>query len=491
MPHYTEDLSRNWLLIPLLLLYLPYLGGVGFIGPDEPRYASIGRAMAVSGDWVTPRLDGQPWFEKPPLLYWTIAVGHELRLPDEWAARLPIALASIAFLIFFYGVIEREFSARAALAATTILATSAGWLTYSFAALTDLLMSATLGAAMLLALFDTAFDARRKLSGYRGALGSPAGYVVGALLGASMLAKGFVPLVLFAPVFLVARGKRLTSIAGCIVVAAPWYVLCSIRNGSAFWMDFFWKHHVERFLSSSLQHVQPFWYYIPVLLAGLFPWTPLAGLLLLRKTYDDVRVRFLTLWLLYALVFFSAAQNKLPGYILPLMPALAILLAVSIDRCPESPFGVQWVLGASGLMLMIFPAISAALPDALLSGLSKAHLVFAHALPFVVIAAAAWVLAWRNYRTAALVTVAMSVAVGIAYLKIAIFPVLDQRVSVRAFVTAHTAEVSSSCLERVPRSWEYGLAYYAGHALPPCSGTATEARPRVTVRDSQLVVVDQ
>ena len=77
-----------------------------------------------------------------------------------------------------------------------------------------------------------------------------------------------------------------------------------------FWNDFFWRHHVERFLSPSLQHVQPFWYYIPVLLAGLFPWTPLALLLFSPKTYDDARIRFLTFWLLYALAFFSAAQNK-------------------------------------------------------------------------------------------------------------------------------------------------------------------------------------
>lgn len=448
--------------------------------------------MAISGDWVTPRLDGQPWFEKPPLLYWAIAAGHGLRLPDEWAARLPIALASIGFLIFFYRTVLREFSARTALTATAILSTSAGWLTYSFAALTDLLMSATLGAAMLLALFDTGFDAgfdtRSGRPAHGRVLGSPAGYLVGALLGVSILAKGFVPLVLFAPVFLVARGKRLTAIAGCIVVAAPWYVMCWIRNGSAFWTDFFWKHHVERFLSSSLQHVQPFWYYVPVLLAGLFPWTPLAGLLLLRKTYDDTRVRFLTVWLLYALVFFSAARNKLPGYVLPLMPALAILLAVAIDKCPSSPFGSQWVLAASGLMLMIFPTISAALPDALLSGLSKAHVVFAPALPYVVIAAAAWVLAWRNRRTAAILTVAMSVAAGIVYLKVTTFPILDQRVSVRAFVREHAAEVSSSCLQGVKRPWEYGLNYYAGHALPPCSGTQPESRPRVTVRDAQLVV---
>ncbi len=177
MPHYTGDLSRSWLIVPLLILYLLDLGGVGFLGPDEPRYASIGREMARSHDFVTPRLGGEAWFEKPPLLYWMIALGRMAHLPDEWAARLPVTLASIAFLVFFFGIVMREFTPRAAIAATTILATSAGWLAYSFVAVTDLPMSAALAAAMLIAMLDT----RREQ-----------GYVAGALLGLAVLAKGFV-----------------------------------------------------------------------------------------------------------------------------------------------------------------------------------------------------------------------------------------------------------------------------------------------------------
>src|SRR5579871_5855026 len=124
-------------------------------------------------------------------------------------------------------------------------------------------MTAALAAAMMITLFDTRRDQ---------------GYVAGVLLGFAILAKGFVPVVLFAPLLLIARRKRLTTIAGTILIAAPWYLLCYWRNGSVFWQEFFWKHHVQRFLTPLLEHVQPFWYYIPVILAGLFPWTPLAGL---------------------------------------------------------------------------------------------------------------------------------------------------------------------------------------------------------------------
>jgi 4-amino-4-deoxy-L-arabinose transferase-like glycosyltransferase len=284
-------LSRSWLIVPLLILYLLDLGGVGFISTDEPRYASIGREMARSGDWVTPRLDGSAWFEKPPLLYWMIATGHVVRLPGEWAARLPVAVLSLAFLLLFFYIVAREFTTKTAIAAVTILSTTAGWLAYSFGALTDLPMSALLGAAMLVTLFEN-----KKWSGF----------AAGALLGLAVLAKAFVPLVLFAPVFLIARGKRAAIAVGLIAVALPWHLLCFLRNGQAFWDEYFWRQQFSRFFTTERQHFQPWWFYIPVLLAGLFPWSPLAALLALRSTYEDVRMRYVGGWLLYGLFFFSA-----------------------------------------------------------------------------------------------------------------------------------------------------------------------------------------
>jgi 4-amino-4-deoxy-L-arabinose transferase-like glycosyltransferase len=460
-------LSRSWLIVPLLILYLFDLGGVGFLGPDEPRYASIGREMARSHDFITPRLDGQAWFEKPPLLYWTTALARLVRLPDEWAARLPMALVSLAFLVFFFNILAREFSPRIGIGATTILATSAGWLVYSFVAVPDLVMSATFAAAMLIAAFDTRRDR---------------GYIAGALLGLSILAKGFVPLVLFAPMFLVARGKRLTMLAGCITVAAPWYVLCTLRNGPVFWRDFFWKHQVQRFLSPELQHVQPFWFYLPVILAGLFPWTPLAGLLVRRKTYDDVRVRFLIALAVFALVFFSASKNKLPGYLLPIFPALAIVLAIGIDKAGTQ---ARWWLGASTMMLVGLPVIVAALPDALLFGVRKAPLEFSPGLIFVIPAAAAWWLAWREKPNLAILTAGMAVLFGIAYIKGGVFPPLDDRVSVRGFWRAHPV---SACIDPgVRREWEYGLNYYAGRKLQLCENGEI---PRIEVMDNRLTLTE-
>ena len=154
--------------------------------------------------------------------------------------------------------------------------------------------------------------------------------LAGVLLGLSILGKGFVPVVLIAPLLLVARGKRMVILASAAIVAAPWFILCwLLRRGLL--GRFFWRQHVERFLAPSLEHVQPFWYYIPVLLAGLFPWTPLAALLAQRRLYSDRRVLLLAAWVLCGLIFFSVARNKLPGYLLPLFPAVAIVLADALD----------------------------------------------------------------------------------------------------------------------------------------------------------------
>jgi len=455
-------LSRSWLIVPLLLLYVLYLGGVGFLGPDEPRYASIGREMTATGDWITPRLNSQPWFEKPPLTYWLTALGNLAHLPDEWAARLPEALISVAFLIFFYVTLAKEFTPRLALAATSILATSAGWMAYSFAALTDLPMSAALGAAILIAVFDE----RRAL-------------LAGAFLGVAVLGKGFVPVVLFAPVLLITR-KRFHILAAAVIVASPWFVACWLRNGPAFWDDFFWKQHVARFLTPSLEHVQPVWYYIPVLLAGLFPWTPLAALLTNRHLYTDRRLLLLAAWLLYGLLFFSIARNKLPGYLLPLLPGFAVLVAAAWESTRHKIF---W-LTASALLLIALPTVTAILPDALLSGLSRTHIAFAPiGLLFLVPAAIVWMLAKKP--EAALLTVSVAAALGVVYLKYTTFPALDTIVSVRAFWRTNQSAIPTACIDNVNRAQQYGLNYYAARELPTCTDAPGT---RVTTQARRLVL---
>jgi 4-amino-4-deoxy-L-arabinose transferase-like glycosyltransferase len=469
------EMPRNiprllWLVVPMAyLLYLYDLGAAGLIGPDEPRYASIGRAMAASGDWITPRLWGQPWFEKPALLYWMTGAAFRLGLGPDLAPRLPVALLSLGFLAFYWWILNREFGCRAAWISTLVLGTSAWWIGMSEAGVTDLPLAATFSAAMLLALPWVAKRDGRFL---------PA---ASALLGLAVLAKGLLPLVLAAPLLWWARPAprwrlpdllRPRVVAPFLVVALPWYLLCYLRNGSAFLLDFFSKHQFGRFSSGALMHVQPWWFYLPVLLAALLPWSPLLPLLGHWAAYRDPRRLFLLLLVLFGLIFFSAATNKLPGYLLPLLPAAAALVGIALDEAADAR---RW-LAACALLLAAFPVAAQVLPAALAGGLSHAPLPAFHwtwLLPLAV-AALAWALEGRGRRVAAVASLAIGVTAGTVYLKYTVAPQLDRRASARALWQEVAGHVDQVCSGEIGRDWRYGLNYYSVTPIPDCS---TKPRP--------------
>ncbi|HTC35970.1 MAG TPA: glycosyltransferase family 39 protein [Bryobacteraceae bacterium] len=439
-------------IVAIFFLYFFGLTRTGLIGPDEARYAAIGRAMAATGDWITPRLWGQPWFEKPALLYWMTAAGFKLGLGTDLAPRLPVALASVAFLIYFFIVLRREFGDRAAWFAAAILATSAGWLVYSHVAITDLPMSAAFAAAML-----TIFTANVRAS-----------LVAGLLLGLAILAKGLVPLVLFIPAlwFLRHRIRDLVILfSAALIVAAPWYALATLRNGTPFLEDFFWKHHFGRFLSTTLQHGQPIWFYIPILLAGIFPWIPLLALLFNRQLYRDRRTQFLLAWFAWGFVFFSASRNKLPGYLLPLLPPLAALAGIATAEARARSPKLMALLAASAALLCFIPALSNALPQALAAGFSRTpfHLATIWIVPALLIAILAAVLEKTDHRDCAVAAVAVLTVVSVVTIVWRIYPRIDYQLSGRS---SHAESIT--CLPPMNRSQRYSIQYYAGRNLPDC-----------------------
>jgi 4-amino-4-deoxy-L-arabinose transferase-like glycosyltransferase len=461
-----------WLaLVPALyFLFFFNLSGVGLIGPDEPRYAAIGREMARSGDWVTPRLWGQAWFEKPPLLYWMTGLACRAGLGEEMAPRLPVALLSVAFLWFYWRRLEREFGRRAALFATAVLATSAAWLAFSHVAVTDLPMAAAFSAAMLAGLPWIARGDRRSLA------------LAGALLGAAVLAKGLVPLVLALPLVWAGRRQwrdllRPVPILAFVAVAAPWYLLVSLRHGSSFLGDFFLKQHLARFFTGELQHQQPFWFYIPVLAAGLFPWTPLLALLSRKQLSQDARLRFLLVWVAFGLLFFSASTNKLPGYLLPLIPAACALMGVALAEAKTA----KWALAASAALLVLVPVVAGILPEALLRGLSRAQaagLPWQALLAVAAVAAVAWAAERAGRRLVAVGAIAAAMLAGVLWMEATTFPVLDRTVSARGVWSQVAGRASEVCVGQVSRSWRYNLNYYSGSPLPECG----EARRAIQIQ---------
>jgi 4-amino-4-deoxy-L-arabinose transferase-like glycosyltransferase len=449
--------AKHLLAAPIVFLLFFYgLTTAGLLGPDEPRYASIGREMALSGDWITPRLWGEAWFEKPPLLYWMTALGFKAGLNDDLAPRLPVALLSAAFILLFFHQVRREFGERAALYSAGILATSGGWLAYSHVAVMDIPLATTFSAAVLLSLRWVRSGGRRGL------------VLAGILLGFAMLAKGLVPLVLIAPLLWVA-GRRWPNLfllaAAAIAVALPWYLLCYLQNGDVFINEFIWKHHISRFASPDLQHVQPWWYYIPVLLGLMFPWT--ATIALLPHHADDARRKLLLLTVVFGFVFFSAATNKLPGYLLPLLPLVAALAGV---RLAEIGNPRPYIL-ASAALLLLLPFVAGTLPPALARGLTSVPVAAEDwwaVAPAVAALIATILFLNRGKRTFAMATTVIAATFGVTYLKVRMFPALDQVVSARPQWLLIRDAPDEYCAGDLHRNHRYGLNYYTRTPLPTC-----------------------
>lgn len=450
------------LLLALPLAYFLYFFGLtraGLLGPDEPRYAAISREMAQSGDWVTPRLWGEAWFEKPAFLYWIEGAAFRAGLNEDLAPRLPVALASVAFLIFFYWVLRREFGDPAAGFSTAILATSAGWLGLSHIGVTDLPMSAAFSASMLLSLTWLERGERRWLP------------LAAALLGIAVLAKGLVPLVLAVPLVWMGRRRLLdwlrpTVVTAFAVVALPWYVVCFARNGWAFVEKFFWQHQVERFTTTALAHGQPFWFFVPVMVAALFPWIPALALLGERALYSDSRRKFLLLWAVFGFIFFSAAQNKLPSYVLPVVPPLAVLMGIALADRKRA----RWLLVATAALLVFLGPIAAMLPEALAAGISRSTppaFQWMWLLPALA-CAAVWLLDATVNRGAAVAFLVAAIAAGAVAIELRAFPEVDRVASARPLWNAVAPIRERVCIAQLHRSLRYGLNYYSVTALPDC-----------------------
>jgi 4-amino-4-deoxy-L-arabinose transferase-like glycosyltransferase len=298
-----------------------------------------------------------------------------------------------------------------------------------------------------------------------------------ALLGLAVLAKGLVPLVLALPVVWAGRRRlrdllRPAPIAAFLVVTAPWYVAVTMRHGSRFFDEFFLRHHFERFATESLRHVQPFWFYVPVSIAALFPWSPLIALLFRRTLYKDPRARFLLVWVVFGFVFFSAASNKLPGYLLPLLPATAALAGLSLSQLQKPR-----LLVFCALLLSLVPVVAAILPGALMRGITRAGTsavwwpAFA---PFAALAALVWLFVRRGRRDRAVLAIVAATAAAVVWLEARTYPVLDRAVSARVVWREVAARRRDVCVAGVNRGWRYNLNYYSVTPLPGCD---TDPRP--------------
>ncbi len=334
-----------WFLFAVFtVLWFGTLDHRALIKPDEGRYAEIAREMAVSGDWVTPRLNGIKYFEKPPLQYWATAAAFRAFGEDEWTARLWPALTGYLAVLAVGFVGGRLFGPGAGLGAGAVLGSS--------------LLAAVIGHFNVLDMGLTAFltlALAGVLMANGGGASPPAArrwmLLTWAALALAVLSKGLVALVLAGGTLvlysLAARDagpwRRLHPLPGALLflaIAAPWFIAAADANPE-FLRFFFIHEHFERFLTTSHRRAQPAWYFLPVLVAGALPWTFAVLQAWWQEGRRDPPGGFrsrllLAIWALVVIGFFSLSGSKLPSYILPMFPALALLAGAWLARVPET-----------------------------------------------------------------------------------------------------------------------------------------------------------
>lgn len=358
-----------WAALILATLYFCYfhnLGALGLVGPDEPRYAWIARDMAETGDWVTPRLYGKPWFEKPPLYYWGAALSFKLFGVSEVTARLPSALAALLATLAMAWLAWRTYGAETARWLLLFLPTTVGMIGFSHAAATDMPFATMLTVAMVFAAQLLHLLPAPASNSFTSATFF-ASLLFGFFLGFAALAKGPAAIVLPGGAVLlwamftnrwrdVFRCLHPVAIIAFGATALPWYILCAQRNPE-FFRVFIIEHNFQRYLTPEFQHVQPFWFYLPILLIALTPWTLLLcwscfyGFNSLWKRRKFSLAFFFVCYAIFCILFFSISKSKLPGYILPAIPPTGLLLArsyVTLPRMHEK--SLRWFLSALSIL---------------------------------------------------------------------------------------------------------------------------------------------
>jgi 4-amino-4-deoxy-L-arabinose transferase-like glycosyltransferase len=498
------------------LLYgvTPILGGdgMGLVGADEPRYAQVAHEMLARFDaahtikerlsaCVTPFLYGQPWLEKPALYYWRAMFIFQDFGVHDWSARLPsFSFAFImAMLIYLH---MRRFRAGGHLDAALITVACAGIIGFARGASTDMQMAAPLSIGLLgwYAWYET--DSKFWL------------FDIYFFTGVATLAKGpvapFLALVIvFAFAFLrkewsiLKRSFWWPGVVLYFAIVLPWFIAVQHQNPT-FFREFFLEQNLQRFATNKYQHMQPFWYYLPVVILATMPWTVLSVRALIDGIQTSVaewRLRhsknpsvkvsrpgdgfpeFLVLWAIIPIVFFSLSKSKLPGYVLPSIPPITILTGDYLYR-RRGPGLNRWLLighaaltGALafvGLLLPWFVAHGAEMPPA--RPLTVALLAAIGAALLIVIVVNGFGVARLRLVTSCVLVVLLLFFYGIGPFVVIpawartkhVIHTLDRTYSARPLaekLTSYAPGNETVAVFRVRRDIEYGLAFYRNHAV--------------------------
>ncbi|MDQ1407908.1 MAG: hypothetical protein QOG55_3537 [Acidobacteriaceae bacterium] len=482
----------SWAVLILLTLYVCYfshLGAFGFIGPDEPRYAWIARDMAETGDWVTPRLYGKPWFEKPVFYYWSAAVCFKLFGVNEASARLPSAVCALLATLALAWLALRIGGWQMARWALLFLPSTVGMIGFSHAASTDMPFSAMLSIAMVCAAMALEVVPSEKLLSEEThevqAVVRRAKKTVylslalfGFFLGIAVLAKGPAALILAGGAILLwaattkhwREALRLfhpIAIVTFFLTCLPWYVLCAHRNPE-FFRIFIIEHNFRRYLTPEFQHIQPFWYYVPITIMALLPWFFWLAWFAFRErsksgsSTERSQIFFLAAWGIFPILFFSLSKSKLPGYILPGVPPLGFLISLAVTRALKSRHAVgRYVVGSIGALVLVSPGWIFFSKEHVRGPLVSLYIIVATVGGLIVIGAAAL------RQTRAGLTFSVVLALFLLNLVYVSFSKLDAQLSARNCARQIGIERAANTYSfKMQRSWQYQLNFYLHREIP-------------------------
>lgn len=374
-----------------IVAFLWRLGSIGLVDETEPMFAEAARQMLETGDWITPYYNDATRFDKPPLVYWLMAIAYKIVGVNAWGARLPSALAAIALMALLFVVVKKYGFPTAAAAENPEAPNNqrklwlAAWIGSSLIALnlhtivwarmgvSDMLLNACMGSG-LLCFFWGYGSGGKAINRWL-----PNGWYISAyvLLALAVLTKGPVGIALPGLViiaFLVYLGRfwsvflEAKPITGAIIfslVAVPWFVLVILRNGQTYLDTFFGYHNFQRFTGVVNGHDAPWYFYFPVVLVGFIPWSIYLPAAIARlKLYDINEWRqqprhahlgiFASIWFFTIFIFFTVAGTKLPSYTIPLLPAAAILIALLWSQMITEPQTKSHFFWWSGVVNVLF-----------------------------------------------------------------------------------------------------------------------------------------
>lgn len=345
-----EQNFRSIIIIGVVTFFIMLfnLGTIPLLDPDEPVYAETAVEMIATHDFISPRIYGDYWYDKPPMYYWLTALSTGVFGKGEFSARFPSAVMAIGTVFMVYFVTRKFFRQRAAILSALILATSFEFFYLGKAAVTDMTLTFFF-SGVIFAYMQKKYWLMYVCMALAVLTKGPVGLVLpGAIIGIHlMLIKDWKQFF---------KMKLVSGLSIFFLIAAPWYMIMYHLHGMTFVETFLGFHNITRFLQSEHSGVK--WhYYVPVLLIGFFPWAIylfqaiFAGIKE-RKGKEGCYLVLMLTWIGSVFVFFSISQTKLISYILPLYPAMAILTGWYIDRLLSAGKGI--VFGVSLLLFFIF-----------------------------------------------------------------------------------------------------------------------------------------